>query len=105
MNRERAKELLPVIQAFAEGGKIQFRIANGIDEPWGDMPEDDRMSITFPCEDYEYRIKPEPREFWIIEGTLKGGGGIFTSEHQAEEWCNDHGLNYSAKIHVIEVLD
>jgi len=66
MNRERAKELLPIIQAFAEGKAIQFRLEglNG-DHSWNDLLEDERMTVTFPAEDYEYRIKPEPMEIWV----------------------------------------
>jgi len=66
MNRERCKELLPIIQAFAEGKAIQFRLEglNG-DNSWNDLPEDERMTVTFPAEDYEYRIKPEPMEIWV----------------------------------------
>ena len=57
MNRERAKELLPIIRAFAEGKDIQSRLY--VDKGWADISEP-----SFP--DYlQYRIKPEPREFWI----------------------------------------
>lgn len=48
MTREQAKELLPIIQAFAEGKTIQFR-------------ERDTEEPSFDgCID-EYRIKPEPK--------------------------------------------
>ena len=57
MNRERAKELLPIIRAFAEGKDIQSRLY--VDKGWADISEP-----SFP--DYlQYRIKPEPREFWL----------------------------------------
>lgn len=53
MNRQQAKELLPIIQAFAEGKVIQFR-TNNISK-W--------IEITTPTFDllHEYRIKPEPK--------------------------------------------
>ena len=60
MNRERARELLPIIQAFAEGKDVQFR--NPVGMVGSDWIDDDEMSHF---EIYEYRIKPEPREFWI----------------------------------------
>jgi len=57
MNRERVRELLPIIQAFAEGKRIQARAEHGT---W---VEHDGPT-NWP-DDMEYRIKPEPREFWI----------------------------------------
>ena len=48
MTREEAKELLPIIKAFAEGKTIQFR-ERDIEEP------------SFDGCFNEYRIKPEPK--------------------------------------------
>lgn len=56
MNREEEKNLLPIIQAFAEGKKIQYR--NHSDE-WIDIKENEGLSfISHPS---DYRIKPEPK--------------------------------------------
>ena len=52
MTREEAKELLPIIQAFAEGKTIQF-LDGG---KWIDVCETDFHEST-----YKYRIKPEPK--------------------------------------------
>ena len=54
MTREEAKELLPIIKAFAEGKDIQIR--NITDDGWDDI-NDDRMSFCAKAE--AYRIKPE----------------------------------------------
>lgn len=54
MNRERAKELLPIIQAYAEGKQIQYRLKNEPDSVWTDKTGDFSWN-----ECYEYRIKPE----------------------------------------------
>ena len=55
MTREEIKELLPIMQAWAEGKAIQFR-KKGTSE-WVDLYEDDlRVSSA-----YHYRIKPEPK--------------------------------------------
>ena len=52
MTREEAKQLLPVIQAFADGKNIQL-----LDEcEWHDVYETD-----FYGNPYKYRIKPEPK--------------------------------------------
>lgn len=53
MTREEAKELLPIIQAFAEGKTIQYETRDG----WMDLdalyPHGSILS--------KYRIKPEPK--------------------------------------------
>ena len=53
MNRQQAKELLPIVQAFVEGKTIEFR-TNSISK-W--------IETTTPKFDllHEYRIKPEPK--------------------------------------------
>lgn len=58
MNRERARELLPIIEAFANGEEIQAR--RDADSEWRTM----HTETKFPDE-FEYRIKPKSREFWV----------------------------------------
>jgi hypothetical protein len=53
VNREEAKQLLPIIQAFAEGKAVQYKCAN----IWNDVTG----SPCFACDPSCYRIKPEPR--------------------------------------------
>ena len=60
MTREEAKQLLPIIQAFAEGEIIECRtkpgtISTSIPNEWTEMKE-----IRF-CSNVEYRIKPDPK--------------------------------------------
>ena len=52
MTREEAKELLPIIQAWAEGKNIQF-LSDG---EWHDINQAD-----FTCYPDKYRIKPETK--------------------------------------------
>ena len=60
MNRKEAKELMPIIQAFAEGSVIECRTkpsaVKGTDIPndWTEMKEIEFWNNT------EYRVKPEP---------------------------------------------
>ena len=54
MTREEVKELLPIIQAFAEGKKIQFRCKTG---EWLNILN--KFDFTLSPDDY--RIKPEPK--------------------------------------------
>lgn len=53
MNRKQAKELLPIIQAFAEGKIVQFKSAFG---NWTDCDD-----VLFNYSPKDYRIKPEPK--------------------------------------------
>ena len=55
MDRKEAKELMPIIQAFAEGNAIESRCIKGDKSLWYD---DEDPSFD---DDLEYRIKPEQK--------------------------------------------
>ena len=55
MNRKEAAELLPIIQAFAEGRDIEYR-SKGFNENWKKVTQIPELSFK----SFEYRIKPEP---------------------------------------------
>lgn len=55
MNRNQAKELLPILQAFAKGKVIQVKNNN----VWKDI--DNNHNCVFLPDSYKYRIKPEPK--------------------------------------------
>ena len=61
MSPDRAKELLPVITAFAERKTIESRLNIRI------SPSDSWVIDLNPRwhDDYDYRVQPPPREFWI----------------------------------------
>ena len=67
MNRQEAKELLPIIQAFAEGKTIQF-LCSGEDKNsyWEDIEPNE--SIGFSDDTSKYRVKPEPKYRPFIDG-------------------------------------
>ena len=56
MTREEAKNLLPIIQEYSEGKTIQSRCFTEEMPLWWD--DDDP---TFNVDDFDYRIKPEPK--------------------------------------------
>lgn len=58
MTRDEAKKLLPIIEVYANGEEVQMYIFPG---KWEDC-DDPVFSPTF-----KYRIKPKPREIWIVE--------------------------------------
>ena len=55
MERNQAKALLPIIQAYAEGKAIESRCIKGDTSLWYD---DEDPSFD---NDFEYRLKPEPK--------------------------------------------
>ena len=61
MTREKVKEMLPILQAYAEGKVIECRtkpsVVEGIDVPnnWTEMTDIEFLNNT------EYRIKPESK--------------------------------------------
>ncbi len=55
MDRNQAKALLPIIQAYAEGKALESRCIKGDKSLWYD---DEDPSFD---NDFEYRIKPEPK--------------------------------------------
>lgn len=57
LTRERAKELLPIIQAFTEGKTIQWKDGLG---RWLDFSNEDAEVNFNDCPSH-YRIKPEPK--------------------------------------------
>ena len=111
MNRERAKELLPIIQAFAEGKDIQFRddISSRKDlhrgsefSDWQTVPDEPDLKFR---DSRQYRIKREPREFWIHKSIQNMYA--HNSEIEARQGAFDGAgiATGSTIIHVREVLD
>ena len=55
MTRDEAKQMLPIIQAYAEGKTIEVRDIEGT---WSGKKE---YELKFDCHPANYRIKPEPK--------------------------------------------
>lgn len=58
MNRQEAKELLPIIQAFADGKTIQYYSTHPTPH-WEDVLSNER--VDFSKNSSKYRIKPKPK--------------------------------------------
>lgn len=88
MNRQQAKELLPIIQAFAEGKPIQSRYING-SNTWFD---DNYFNFG---DSVEYRIKPEPkyRPFANTDECWQE-----MQKHQPFGWLKDKEEGYKVTI-------
>lgn len=84
MNRSEAKELLPIIKAFAEGKVIQSRHIKSGSSLWYEVE-----TPNFDNNDFEYRIKPESkyRPFKNAEECLAE-----MQKHQLFGWVKNQGL-------------
>jgi len=86
MDRKRAAELLPVIQAFADGKTIQY--FNTCMCKW--LATDDCTRHS------EYRIKPEPREWWLNTRTAEA----YVTKECAEKFALGEKI-----VHLREVIE
>jgi len=96
MNRERCKELLPILEAFANGEDIQFH--DGDD--WFDIGKEGLDAESLDDDGLEYRIKPKPREFWIA-----GISPDQKTHRQKYVDCSDAPTAFINAIKVREVLE
>lgn len=95
MTREQAKELLPVIQAFAEGNTIQSKFRDKTE--WIDIKNGERVS--FNTELCDYRIKPESkyRPFKTQEECWQE-----MQKHEPFGWIYDKNNNVNVSICFID---
>ena len=95
MTVTRAKELLPVFTAYADGKTIQWMVS-GIPE-WHDFKSSnfkDQGAAVFMSDTFLWRVKPEPREWRVCKTcTFDKASGNFESHY-------GHEL-----VHVREVLE
>lgn len=93
MDRNQAKELLPIIQAYAEGKAIESRCIKGDTSLWYD---DKDPSFD---NDFEYRIKPEPkyRPFANVEECWTE-----MKRHQQFGWLKDKKDGYYVLITAVD---
>lgn len=87
MDRERAKELLPVFTAFANGEDIECGGGNR----WTDI-----VDSAYFTDDLEYRVKLKPREWFVKPDTSHNEAGRL---HKQDDDCAEFGC-----IKVREVL-
>ena len=90
MNKQQTHEAILIMKAYCDGAEIEFRHQNRTPK-WFD-----NGSPGWDFENYEYRIKPKPREFWIdlTDNTfIEAGKG-------SKYWGEEHEL-----IKVVEVIE
>lgn len=99
MTPERAKELLPVITAFAEGKTIQFKTKK--DGKWTDSIRD----ISFNNSAAFYRVKPEKVYTTLYVVYNKETGEVFEvfkRKDLAENFADLIKTNHTVKEAIIE---
>lgn len=96
MTREEAEQLLPIIQAFAEGKEIESRCIKGDKSLWYDDEEPNFDN------DLEYRIKPEKkyRPFKNAEECWQE-----MQKHQPFGWLKDKNDGHRTLITVVDNED
>lgn len=68
MGDKSIKEMLDVMRAFEAGSIIQVKDVDGVDYPrWTDVEHP-----NWNWRDYDYRVKPAPREFILYVNDLTG---------------------------------
>ncbi len=77
MNKDSARDYLPLVQALVDGKTVEFRLED--ENIWRELPN---LSFTYPLD--QYRIKPEPREIWVNRYPNGMESGIFNTEHAAK---------------------
>lgn len=97
MNRDNAKEFIPLINALAEGKTIQLMTRNG----WVDIV------LTFFSKDPSfYRIKPEPRTFYLAERPGQRLPFLFGTAAERTSFISLHsGITNWKTFEVIELLN
>lgn len=79
-----------IIKAWADGAKVQFR--NDPGEKW----EDITRGAPHWFEPYEYRVKPEKVERWVIVNQHLDG-----SWHVSGDYATEESAKASMKIHYL----
>ena len=106
MNRQQAKDLLPIIQAFVEGRIIQVKASDNL---WYDSEDE----LNFKADPQMYRIKPEPKyrpfsnaeECWQEMQKHQPFGWVKTDEGYEQIWHVNKGDDFNATLKTCTFAD
>jgi hypothetical protein len=97
MDTASTKAKIAVMQAYVEGEQIQARALNGA---WHDVD-----IAGWDWGTWDYRVKPEPREWWLVMKPSAPHMFWYTTSKEASQ-ATDHCTDRSVEvIHVREVLE
>lgn len=100
MNREQAKALLPIIQAFSEGKTIQWLTGSG---EWYDVVGRDTIDFEYLADrKTKYRIKPEFKDGDILYATDWINGYIYINKEPKSDidLCYCYKLSGGGYLHI-----
>lgn len=104
MTREQAKELLPIIQAYADGKAVEMNAKDNPATSGWVLVHNGYDFTEHQCNVLNFRIKPEPRVFLAAlydQTGLNCVGGLFDTKEAATR----SGNNPDKLIKVREVLE
>lgn len=93
MNKDNAKDYLPLVQALAEGKEIQMLNCH---DQWQDSVE---LELCYPAS--RYRVKPEPRRWWLV----KANSDRYQSVAYTDPQSAAHLKTLYPDSEIIEVLE
>lgn len=110
MNRQQAKDLLPIIQAFADGKTIQYYSTHPTPH-WEDILSNER--VDFSKNSSKYRIKSEPKyrpfkdaeECWQEMLKHQPFGWVKTDEGYEQVWHVNKGDDFNATFKTCTFAD
>ncbi len=99
MNKDNAKDYLPLVQALAEGKVVQYKFLRAdASQDWLSLAS----NIDFVMPPEHYRIKPEPREIWVNHYP----NGVASGNYESKLSAFDHRANDTAiQVRYREVLE
>lgn len=93
MNAQNAKEYLPLVQALAGGKTIQQLTTS---QQTNEMEWRNDPFPTFAADPKFYRVKPEPRRWWLV------GGKAFDDQIVAGEVSKSTGHPITEVVEVVK---
>ena len=105
MTRQEAKNMLPIIQAFAEGKTVEYQ---NVHREWIEV-----KNPSFSEHYTEYRIKPEPKyrpfanaeECWQEMQKHQPFGWVKTDEGHEQIWHVNKGDDFNATLKTCAFVD
>lgn len=97
MNKDNAKDYLPLVQALAEGKVIQSY------DNYGRFT--DLIDVSFDDLAANYRIKPEPREIWANRYESGREVSGYVSRGQAVQQAYEAGERGAVQVLYREVIE
>lgn len=100
MNKDNAKDYLPLVQALSEGKVIQYKYQKS-DKSYAWMDLESCVDFCMPAE--LYRIKPEPREIWV--NRFPDGHDALTWYESEESAHRAYGRVGAVQVRYREVIE